>query len=85
MVSVLASSAADRGFDTRLVQNKECKIGICYFSAKHASLRRKSKDLLAYNQDNVFEWGDISINSLLFQWAKHYKNPVKREKLLNWR
>jgi uncharacterized protein YneR len=41
------TSAADRGFDTRLVQNKECKIGICYFSAKHASLRRKSKDLLA--------------------------------------
>jgi hypothetical protein len=28
-------------------------IGICCFSAKHAALRRKSKDWLARNQDNV--------------------------------
>ena len=32
------------------------------FSAKHAALRRKSKDWWTRNQDNVFEWGDISIH-----------------------
>ena len=34
-------------------QTKDYKIGICCFSAKHAALRRKSKDWLAQNQDNV--------------------------------
>jgi hypothetical protein len=28
---------------------------------------------LARNQDNVFEWGDISIHALLFQWASTIK------------
>jgi hypothetical protein len=52
MVSVLASSAVDRGLDY--------KIGICCFSAKHASaLRSKSKDWLGWNQSNVSEWSDI--------------------------
>jgi len=36
-------------------------------SAKHAVLRRKSKDWLARNPDNMFEWGDMSIHELLFQ------------------
>ena len=53
MVSVLATSAVE--------------IGICCFSAKHAALRRTDKDWLARNQDNVFEWGDMSIRGLLFQ------------------
>jgi len=39
------------------------------FSAKHAVLRRKSKDLLARNQDNVSKWGNMSIYGLLFQWT----------------
>jgi len=43
------------------------KIGICCFFAKHAALRRKSKDWLAQNQDNVSEWGDMSICRLLFK------------------
>ena len=34
---------------------------------KYASLRRKNKDWLARNQDNVSEWGDMSIRGLLFQ------------------
>ena len=67
MVSVLASSAIDRGFDPRSGQTKDYKIGICCFSAKQAALRRKSKDWLARNQDNVSEWGDMSIRGLLFQ------------------
>ena len=67
MVSVLASSAVDRGFDPRSGQTKDFKIGICCFSAKHAALRRKSKDWLARNQNNVIEWSDMSIRGLLFQ------------------
>jgi hypothetical protein len=41
--------------------------GICCFSAKHAALRRKRKECLARNHDNVSEWGDMSIRGLLFQ------------------
>ena len=53
MVSVLVSSAVDHGFEPRSGQTKDYKIGICCFSAKHAVLRRKSKDRLAWNQNNV--------------------------------
>ena len=53
MVSVLASSAVDRGFEPRSGQTKDYKIGIYCFSAKHPALRRKSKDWLARNQDNM--------------------------------
>ena len=67
MVSVLASSAVDRRFKPRSGQTKDYKLGICYFSAKHASLRSKSKDWLARNQNNVSEWGDMSLRGLLFQ------------------
>ena len=67
MVSVLVSSAVDRGFDPRSGQTKDYEIGICCFSAKHTALRRKSKDGLAGNQDNVSEWGDMFICGLLFQ------------------
>jgi len=47
MVSVLASSVVDCGFQLRLGQTKDYQIGICCFSPKHAALRRKSKDRLA--------------------------------------
>ena len=67
MVSVLASSVVDSGFEPWSGQTKDYKIDICCFSAKHAALRRKSKDWLARNQDNVSEWGDMSIHRLLFQ------------------
>ena len=66
MVSILASIAIDRGFEPRSGQTKDYKIGICCFSAKHAALRRKSKDLLVLNQDNVSEWDDMSIRGLGF-------------------
>jgi len=55
MVSVLASSTVDCEWEPHSGQTKEYKIGICCFSANHAALRRKSKDWLARNQDNVFE------------------------------
>ena len=46
MVNMLASSAVDRGLKPQSGQSKDYKIGtcICCFSAKHAALRRKSKD-----------------------------------------
>ena len=67
MVIVLASSAVDRGFEPRSGQTKDNKIGIGCFSVKHAALRKKSKDWLARNQDNVSEWGDMSFRGILFQ------------------
>jgi hypothetical protein len=62
MVSVLASIVVNRGFEHWSGQTKDINIGICCFSAKHATLRKKSKDWLARNQNNVFEW-----SGLLFQ------------------
>ena len=38
MVSIIGSSAVDRGLNQRLYA-----IGICCFSDKHAALRRKSR------------------------------------------
>jgi hypothetical protein len=67
MVSVLTLSAVDREFEPWLGKTKVYKINICCFSAKHAALICKSKDWLAWNWDNVFEWGDMSIRRLLFQ------------------
>jgi hypothetical protein len=67
MVSVLVSSAGDRGLKPWSGQTKDFKIGICCFSAKHAALRRKNKDWLAWNQNNVSEWSDMSTHKLLFQ------------------
>jgi hypothetical protein len=46
---------------------------VYYFSAKHEALRRKRKDWLAQNQNNVSEWNDMSIHTLLFQWASTSK------------
>jgi hypothetical protein len=53
MPSMLASS-----------QTKDYKIGICRISSKHVALRRKSKDWLAQNQNNVSEWSDMSTHGL---------------------
>ena len=43
MISVLASSVVDRGFEPRSGQPNDYKIGICCFSAKHEALRRKGE------------------------------------------
>ena len=73
MVRLLALSAVDCVFKPRPRQTKDYEIGICCFSAKHAALRRErerereSKDWLARNQNNVSDWGDMSIHGLLFQ------------------
>ena len=73
MVSMLASSAVDRGFEPRSGQTKDFSSGICCFSAKHAALRRENEDWLARNQNNVSEWSDMSTSGLLFQWASTIK------------
>jgi hypothetical protein len=71
MVGIHSSNVVDRGFEPRWGQTKDYKI--CYFSAKDALLRRKTKDWLGRNQYNMFEWGNKSIRGLLFQWASTIK------------
>ena len=61
MVNVFTSRVVDRGFESRWGQTKDYEIGICCFSAKHAALRRKTKDWLAQNQGvrvrrHVYPW-----------------------------
>ena len=65
MVSVLTSSAVDRGFEPWSGQTKGNRIGICYFSTKDTALRRKSRLRLAQNQDNVSKWSNMSTHGLL--------------------
>ena len=60
MVSMLVSRVVDSMFETRSDQTKCYKIGMCCFSTKDAALRRKSRDWLARNHDNVSEWGNMS-------------------------
>ena len=59
-VESICLSAVDRGFEPQAGQTKDYKIGISCFFTKHAALRRKSKDWLALNQNNVSEWSDMS-------------------------
>ena len=67
IVSELASSVVDHGFGPQSGQTKDYEFGIFCFSSEHASLRRKSKDWLVRNQNNVSEWTDMSTRELLFQ------------------
>ena len=64
MVNLLSSSEIHCGFKG---SNQNYNTGICCFSTKHAALRRKSKDWLARNQDNVSNWSYVSTSGLLFQ------------------
>ena len=73
MVSMLASSAVDCEFEPHSSRTKEYKFGIGCFSIKHAALRSKSKDWLAWNQNNESELGDLFIGGLFFQWASTIK------------
>ena len=61
MVSVLLLSTVDFRFEPQSGQTEDYKFGICCFSTKNAALRRKRKDWLARNRDNVSEWDGISI------------------------
>ena len=79
---MLASSAVNRGFESRSVQTKDYQLVFVAYNAKQAELRRKSKDWLARNQDNVSEWSDMYIRGLLFPLANTMKktNRVGLEK-----
>ena len=61
MVRVFTSSVINRELKSRSGQTMDYNIGVCCFSANHAALRRKSKDWLAQNQDDVSEWSDMSM------------------------
>ena len=67
MVSLLASSAVDRGFEPWSGHTKDYNVSIGCFSTKHAALRGNSKDWLVRNQNNVSVWSDMSTRGLLFQ------------------
>ena len=43
MVSVLSLSAVECGFEHRSGQTNDYKIGMCCFSAKHVTIKGKSK------------------------------------------
>jgi hypothetical protein len=73
IVSVLAFSAVDRGFESRSGLTKDYKRVYVAYNAK-----RKSKDRLAWNQDNVSEWSDMYIRGLLFQLANTIKKTTQR-------
>ena len=51
-------------------------IGVCCFSTNHAQLRSKSKDWLARNQNNVFEWRDMSNHGLFNKLALSKSNSA---------
>lgn len=53
LVSVIALTVVYRWFEHMSSQTKNNSIDIYCFSAKHASLRNKSKELLARNHDDV--------------------------------
>ena len=59
IASVIDSSVVDSGFKHRSDQTKDYEIGICCFSAKHATSRHNSKDRSSWNGDNVWKWSDI--------------------------
>jgi hypothetical protein len=67
IVNVLASSAVSHGFEPRPGQTKDYEIGVCCFSAKQATLRSKSKDRLALNQNNVSKWSNMCTSELLLK------------------
>jgi hypothetical protein len=67
MVRVLDSSVVDRRIELRSGQPKDYEIGMRFYSAKHAALRRKSKNWLARDQNKMFERTDMSARGLLFR------------------
>jgi hypothetical protein len=64
MVNVLVASVVDRGLKPGSGRAKDYKIGMCCFSDKKAAFRRKSRNWLVRNQNNVPEWGDMSKKNL---------------------
>ena len=51
------ASAVDYWLKSRSVKTKDYAICMCCFSAKYAALKRKRKDWMGRNQDNVSRVG----------------------------
>ena len=67
------------GSSARRVKPNTLIFGICYFSAKHTALRRKSKYWLVRNQDNVSQWGRYQGRIQDFKLGgRTYKNCAER-------
>ena len=77
---MLTASAVGRRFEPKSGQIKSYKIRICCFSANDAALRRKRKDWIDLNHDNVFEWNNMSIRGMLIQ--RTIQRRVHRERRL---
>jgi len=67
-VSMLTSSAVVRGVKPLSGQTKDYKIGICYFSVKHAVYRSKSENCFFQNRVYESKWSDMSTR-WQFQWT----------------
>jgi len=74
--SVIASSAVDRGFDSRSVQTNGYNIGICSFSAKYAALIGEREQRLAGSST---KWTSSSSH-----WKLTCSSQDIAENLLSW-
>ena len=81
MVSVLASSAVDRGFEPRSGQTKDYAIGMCCFSAKYTALRRKSK--LVGSESEKFEDTKGAIRNRISKKNRQHSGEKKKYKRTN--
>jgi hypothetical protein len=74
MVSLLALSAVDHGFESGSDQTKDYKIGICCFSAKHAA----DDDEVRFDLDQHAEFDFFhSASSLKQQSAGRHVDPLR--------
>ena len=86
MVSVLVSSAVDRGFEPRSGQTKDYKLGICCFSAKHAALTGEIAKTGWLGISIMCPSGATCLSAdCCFSERADYKNPTKRVGLVQSR
>jgi len=64
-MDILVLTVVKRGIKPRAGKSKYYKIGIFCFSTKRVALRRKSKDYLVRNQDNVSELVDYKVDIII--------------------
>ena len=83
MASMFVLSVVYRLLEPRSGNPWDYAIGICCFSAKHAALKKNSKDWLDLNQDNVSEWDGMYIRGGLFLWASPIKSTKRVDLVLS--
>jgi hypothetical protein len=88
MVSVLVSSAVDRGCESQSGHTKDCKIGICCFSAKHEKKERLVDSCVPDWQYNAADSGSNASVSCapgipaLFQKQQNIYKIIKQKNIL---